>query len=347
MVPPGLPRYLLKRLLLLLPTLFGITLAVFALVQFVPGGPIDQYRMNLMAAGGGEAGRGGSGGLGSSTQIAERHLAALKAYYGFDRPVHEQFARYVTNLFRGDLGNSFRYSKPVTEVISARLPISIYYGLVTTILTYAICIPLGMVKAIRHRTWFDNTTSVLIFLGYAVPNFALGALLLVFFSVRNQWFPLGGFQSPNAAELPPLARALDIINHSILPLVCYMVGSFAVMTMLMKNSLMENMSADYVKTALASGLGWRRAVFVHATRNSLIPLATSFGGNIGLILTGSVLIEKVFNLPGIGLLFLESVQARDFPVAMGLTIIGAALLLVGNLLSDICVAMVDPRVRFE
>ncbi|MEO8377530.1 MAG: ABC transporter permease subunit, partial [Candidatus Sumerlaeota bacterium] len=223
----------------------------------------------------------------------------------------------------------------------------IYYGIVTTILTYGICIPLGMVKAIRHRGVVDNLTSVVIFVGYALPGYALGVVLVALFAVKHNVFPISGFASDNYDMLSSWGKLKDIVWHSVLPLVCYMVGSFAMMTMLMKNSLMENMSADYVRTFLAMGLTPRRAVFVHAFRNSLIPMATSFGNNIALILTGSLLIERVFNIQGMGLLFFESIQARDYPVVMALTVISTVLLLAGNLLSDICVALTDPRVRFQ
>ncbi|HNM47573.1 MAG TPA: ABC transporter permease, partial [Candidatus Sumerlaeota bacterium] len=186
-----------------------------------------------------------------------------------------------------------------------------------------------------------------IFIGYAVPGFVLGSILVVYLAARMGWFPTGGFTSENFADMGFLEKAWDLVHHGALPLVCYMVGSFAFMTMLMKNSLMENMSADYVRTTLAMGLPSRRAIFVHAFRNSLIPLATSFGSNIAIILTGSLLIERVFNIQGMGMLFFESIQSRDYPVVMAHTIIATVLLLVGNLLSDICVAVVDPRVRFR
>ncbi len=232
-------------------------------------------------------------------------------------------------------------------MIADRLPVSIYYGLVTAFFTYVICIPLGIVKALRHRTAVDNLSSILIFIGYAVPGFALGAVLANLFAVQFPIFPLGGFQSAGAADMPATARFMDIVWHSVLPLVAYLAGAFAITTMLMKNSLMENMSADYVRTALAKGLNWRRAVFVHALRNSLIPIATSIGSLLGIFLTGSVLIERVFNIQGVGLLFFEAIQARDFPVVMGFLAISSVILMLGNLLSDLAVAFVDPRVRFE
>jgi microcin C transport system permease protein len=331
----------------MVPTFIGVTLVVFLLTQFVPGGPIDQAIQQITqgAQQGGET--GGPSSRTGQTLISEKDLEALKEYYGFNLPVHERYLSYMKNLLFLDLGKSFRYSVPTAEMIAKRLPISLYYGLITTILTYAVCIPLGIVKAIRHRTLLDNATSVIIFAGYAIPPFALGAVLITIFAANYDWFPLGGFNSSNWEELSTWGKIWDIVHHSVLPLICYMIGSFALMTLLMKNSLMENMSADYVKTALANGSTWRKAIFGHAVRNSLIPLATSFGNIISLLLAGSLLIESVFNIQGMGLLFYEGIQARDYPVVMGITVISAILLLVGNLLSDLCVAAVDPRVRFQ
>lgn len=341
----GLRNYIIRRILLMIPTFLGVTFVVFLLCQFVPGGPIDQIMMQMAGAGG--DGETGSGAATSYENVTEADLQSLKEYYGFDKPMIVRYFHYLGNLAQLDLGKSFRYTLPVSELISERLPISIYYGLVTTILTYAICIPLGVLKAIKHRTYVDNITSLLIFIGYAVPNFALGALLLTIFSVQYDIFPLGGFRSDDWEELNFWGKVTDVMHHSVLPLICYMIGSFAIMTMLMKNSLMENMSADYVKTALANGHSWRHAILGHALRNSLIPIATSFGNNISLLVAGSLLIERVFNIQGLGLLSFDAIQSRDYPVVMGITVIAAILLLIGNLLSDLCVAAVDPRVRFR
>lgn len=330
----------------MLPTLIGVTFVVFLLTQFVPGGPIEQLRMRM--AGGGEGGEvtagGGSGG--SRTEIPEAQLAILKQYYGFDKPVLVRYGLYMKNLATLSLGESQRYLKPVTELILSRMPVSLYFGLITLILTYTICVPLGILKALKHRTFIDNATSALIFIGYSVPGYALGAVLLVAFAVKLDLFPLSGFVSNNWDQLSGLDKLKDLLNHTFLPLICWTLGSFAFMTMLMKNSLMENMSADYVKTALAKGLTWKRAVFVHALRNSLIPMATSVGNNISVLLASSLLIERVFGIPGMGLLFFDAMQARDYPVVMGIAVISAILLLVGNLISDLAVAFVDPRVRF-
>ena len=343
----ALRDYVIRRLLLMVPTFVGITFFTFLLCQFVPGGQIDQLRMAMAGAGGaGEAG-GGGGDARVQLDIPEEQLNKLREYYGFDRPLLVAYGAWLFDTVRLDLGDSFRYNEPVIRVIADRLPVSIYYGIVTALFTYGICIPLGILKAIKHRTRVDNLTSILIFVGYAIPGFALGAVMSNLLSVQWEVFPLGGFQSAEADGLSGTATLLDIAWHSVLPLVAYLAGSFAVTTMLMKNSLIENMSADYVKTALAKGLNWRRAVFVHALRNSLIPMATSIGGLLGIFLTGSFLIERVFNIQGVGLLAFEAIQTRDFPVVLGFLVISSAVLMLGNLVSDLAVALVDPRVRFE
>ncbi len=343
----ALRNYVVRRLLLMIPTFIGITFATFLLCQFVPGGPIDQLRLQLAGAGGGGEVGGGGGGRLPQLVIPDDQLQQLRQYYGFDKPLPIAYANWLYQTVKLDLGQSFRYNEPVLQVIKQRLPVSIYYGVITAFFVYAISIPLGIVKAIRHRTAIDNLSSVLIFIGFAVPGFALGAVLVNILAVQFQIFPLGGFQSPGAGTLTTFAKAMDIVWHSILPLIAYLIGAFAIDTMLMKNSLMENMSADYVRTALAKGLNWRRAVFVHALRNSLIPMATSIGGLLGIFIAGSFLIERVFNIEGIGLLAFEAIQSRDFPVVMGILVIESVVLLLGNLLSDLAVAFVDPRVRFE
>ena len=342
----ALRDFALRRLLLMLPTLLGITFLVFLLCQFVPGGPIDQMRMRIAGAGDFGETSSGSSKMSSSIDIPEEDLSTLKKYYGFDEPILVRYATYLGKLASFDLGDSFRYTLPVEDLISSRFPVSVYFGLIAFLLTYSVCIPLGILKALRHKSHFDNITSIIIFLGYAIPGFALGAVLLGLFAVQHDWFPLAGFESHNFADMSLVDKVLDRVHHTALPVICYAIHLFAFMTILMKNSLLENMSADYVKTALAKGMTWKRAVFGHALRNSLIPIATSFGNNISLILTGSLLIERVFGIPGMGLLFFEAITSRDYPVVMGYIFISSGLMLLGNLLSDLCVAGADPRVRF-
>jgi microcin C transport system permease protein len=209
-----------------------------------------------------------------------------------------------------------------------------------------VCIPLGMAKAVRHKSGFDNISSVVIFTGYAIPGWVAGVLMLVLFASHYDLFPLGGLVSDRFGEMGLWGQVRDIGRHTVLPLISYVIGSFTVMTLLMKNTLMDNLSADYVRTAIAKGLSFKKAVFRHAMRNSMIPIATSFGNNISILLMGSFLIEKVFNIDGMGLLGYESVVDRDYPVVMGILVISSLLFMIGNILSDVCVAIVDPRVRF-
>jgi microcin C transport system permease protein len=335
--------YFLRRLLLIIPTFIGITLLVFAVTRVVPGGPIERMLNQALMAGGerGGAQRSVAGGV-----LSDQQMAQLRAYYGFDKPILVSYADWLRKVLVLDLGRSTRYNEPVWDTIKDRFPVSILYGVATLILTYAVCIPLGIAKAIRHQSPFDNITSGLVFFGYAIPSYVIGIALLMYFASRLGWFPLGGFVSENFAALSPLQKAKDLVHHAVLPLLSYMAGSFAVTTFMMKNSLMDNLSADYVRTAIAKGLSFRAAVYRHAVRNSLIPIATSFGGNIALILTGSFLIERIYNIDGFGLLGFESLVERDYPVVLGILVISSALFLIGNILSDICVALVDPRVKF-
>ena len=338
--------YFIRRFLLIAPTFVGVTILVFILTRLVPGGPIERMLQEAAMAGGDYTSEtSGFDGHGGST-LSDDQIEELKAYYGFDKPVLVAYVEWLGKVLVLDLGTSTRYNDPVWDTIKDRFPISIFYGVATLILTYGVCIPLGIVKAIRHKTAFDNLSSALVFFGYAIPNYVVGIGLLTYFSAELEWFPLGGFVSDEFDSLSAVGKAMDVLWHGTLPLLAYMAGSFAVMTMLMKNSLMDNLAAEYVRTAIAKGMDFRRAVFGHALRNSLIPIATSFGSIITLILTGSFLVEKIFNIDGFGLLGFESLVERDYPVVMGILVISSLLFLIGNILSDICVALVDPRVKF-
>jgi len=335
--------YFLRRLLLLPPTLFGITILVFLITRLVPGGPLERAIMEAQQA---NVAAGVSSSVGQGMALSEDQLQQLREYYGFDKPWYVSYADWVVKIFQGDLGTSYRYNEPVWDVIRSRFPVSLFYGIVTLIITYAISIPLGVVKAIKHRTALDNITSVIIFAGYAVPGYVLGSLLLLYFSVGLEWFPMGGFTSLYFDEMGPWEKVKDVMHHAVLPLICYLIGSFAVTTLLVKNNLMDNLAADYVRTAIAKGVSFRRAVTGHALRNSLIPIATTFGQNVTLLVTGSFLIETIFDINGFGLLGLSAIFDRDYPIVMGVVLLSSFLLLIGNILSDILVALVDPRVRF-
>jgi len=250
-------------------------------------------------------------------------------------------------LLQGSLGDSERYGDPVISMVRKRMPISLFYGVISMILIYGICIPLGIVKAIKHRTWLDNVSSIAVFSGYAIPGYVLGSFLLVFLGARLDLFPLSGFVSENFGELPLGAKIFDLFHHAVMPLSCYLVGSFAFMTFMMKNNLMDNLAADYVRTATAKGVPYGSAVFRHAFRNSIIPIATTVGQNITLLVGGSFLIEKIFDIDGFGLLQYNAILDKDEPVVLGVLTISATLMLLGNVISDLCVAFVDPRIRFR
>lgn len=340
--------YFIRRFLLIIPTFIGITIMVFTITRFVPGGPIERIiaQAQQMRSFGGRS----TIGLTAEEQtqpLSQEQIQELKKYYGFDKPVLVSYFLWLGKVMRGDLGVSTRYYDPVWHMIRDRIPISLYFGIISLILVYGICIPLGIAKAIRHKSAFDNASSVVVFAGYAVPGWVVGVLMLVLLASHWEIFPLGGIVSDDFEDFTMIQKVGDIVWHTVLPLSAYVIGSFTVMTFLMKNTLMDNLAADYVRTAIAKGLPFRKAVFRHALRNSLIPIATSFGNNISVILTGSFLIEKVFNINGMGLLGYESVVERDYPVVMGILVISSLLFMIGNILSDICVAIVDPRVKFE
>ena len=261
--------------------------------------------------------------------------------------VAELFTLRYSGVFQGDLGESFRYGEPALEVILDRLPVSTYFGLLTFFVTYLVCIPLGIIKAVKHNTWVDDASSILIFVGYAVPSYALGALLLLYFSVTLDWLPMGGLTSEGFEELSTWEKFKDLAAHTFQPLCCYLVGGFAFVTMLMKNHLMDNLAADYMRTAMAKGISFRNAVHKHALRNSLIPIATNVGHQVTLFVGGSFLIERIFDINGFGLLGFQSVLDSDVPVVMGVLMLSAFLMLLGNVLADALVALVDPRVRFD
>ena len=335
--------YFFRRLLLVIPTLIGITLLVFAVTRLVPGGPLERALMEAQQS---ALASGAAPAAGEGMALSESQIRQLAEYYGFDKPWYLSYVDWLGKVVRGDLGQSYRYHQPVWDVIRERFPVSLFFGLTSLVITYLVCIPLGVVKAIRHRTFIDNVTSIIIFTGYAVPGYVLGALLLLFFAAEVQWFPMGGFTSLHFDELSFWGKTKDLLHHATLPLICYLVGSFAVTTLLMKNNLMDNLAADYVRTALAKGVSFEGAVYGHALRNSLIPIATTFGQNITLLVSGSFLIETIFDIDGFGLLGLNSIFDRDYPVVMGVVLLASLLLLIGNILSDLLVALVDPRIRF-
>jgi microcin C transport system permease protein len=332
--------YILRRLLLIIPTLFGISLVCFALVQFVPGGPVEQMIAKAQAAAAYHPGSRG---------VSAEEVENIKAYFGFDQPVHIRYFTWLGNMLRGDFGNSYVYQLPVLEVILSKVPISLFFGLVSYIIAYVISIPLGMRKAMSHGGWLDTASSALVFAGYVIPGYALGMLLIIFFAGGSyfDWFPIGNIVSDNFESLSPIGKVLDFLHHMILPVFCYIIGDFALLTLLMKNSVIEELNKDYMRTAMAKGLSFRRAAWGHAFRNALIPLATGLGSILAVFFTSALLIERVFDIDGMGLLFFNSMVGRDYNVVLGIIVLSSLLVMLGRLLSDIIYVAVDPRIRFD
>ena len=257
------------------------------------------------------------------------------------------FQKKFAGLLQGDLQDSLIYGDPVGQVIRERLPISIFYGLLTALFTYGISIPLGILKAIKHRTWIDNWSSVFLFIGYSIPGFAIGTLLLLWFAFQRDWFPISGFVSGNFSELSGWGKVKDLAHHAVLPLICYLMSGFALTTMMMKNSIMDVLASDYIRTAVAKGASFKSAITGHALRNAIVPIAATFGQLLAALVSGSFLIESVFDINGAGQLGFTAATHSDYNVMMGVLFLSATMLMLGNILSDILLALVNPRIRFD
>jgi microcin C transport system permease protein len=338
--------YTLKRFLLMLPTLLGVLLLTFVVIQFVPGGPVEQYLAEARAG----TGSGAEGGLSyrGSQGVDPKRLEQVKALYGFDKPAPERFWQMLTQFARFDLGKSFFQNKDVSQLVWEKLPVSMSLGLWTFFISYAVAIPLGIAKAVRAGSRFDLATTLLILVGYAIPGFVMGVALLVIFGGQLQWFPLRGLTSSNWDEMAWGARIADYLWHITLPVTAMVVGSFAVTAMLTKNAFLEEIRKQYVVTARAKGLSERQVLWRHVLRNALLPIITGFpAAFVGAFFTGALLIETLFSLDGLGLLGYESVIRRDYPVVMGTLFLFTLIGLVTKLISDLCYVWADPRVKFD
>lgn len=344
--------YFLRRLLLIIPTLFGITLVCFVIINLAPGSPI-QKKLAMLRFGGamGNAAAGSSGGIGyerGDQGVSEEIVEALKRQYGFDRPLLVRYCIWARNIATLDFGESFMYEEPAIDVILARIPISLQFGLTSLILTYAICMTLGIIKALVDGSPFDIGSSLVLFVMYSVPSLMLGILLIVFVAgAEDSWFPIGGIVSDRYDDLNVWGKVVDRIRHFILPLSCYMIGSFTFLTVLMKNSMLEVIKLDYVLTARAKGLSNKVVYLKHALRNALLPVVTGVGGILSVFFAGSVVIEQIFQIDGMGLLGYNAALARDYNVIMGLIFISSILFLIGRLLVDVLYVLVDPRIDFS
>ncbi len=343
--------YIIKRLLLMIPTLFGVMLLTFIVTQFVPGGPVEQLTAQLEGQEhAGEASSGAQGLYRGARGLDPEQVEALKALYGFDKPAHERFLQMLGQYLAFDFGESYFHNQSVIELVKSKLPVSISLGLWTFFLTYLTCIPLGIAKAVRDGSSFDTFTSTLILIGYAIPGFVLAIMLLVLFGGGSFYdvFPLRGLVSDNWETLSWWGKITDYLWHLVLPVSAMMVGSFAVMTLLTKNSFVEEIRKQYVLTAKAKGLQENVILYKHVFRNAVIPLITGFpAAFIGALFTGSLLIETVFSLDGLGLLAYESVIKRDYPVVLGTLYVFTLLGLISKLLSDISYVIIDPRIQFD
>ncbi|HEX7676374.1 MAG TPA: ABC transporter permease subunit [Bdellovibrio sp.] len=339
--------YLIRRLLLMIPTFLGITIVTFVLINLAPGSPIEQKLQAIRF--GSAAGGGSSGGVNSrgDTSVNQEVIDALKKQYGFDKPMHIRYLIWLKNLSHLDFGESFTYQEPVIDVIVSKLPVTLAFGFASLILTYLVCIPLGVRKAIAAGGGFDRTSTIILNFTYAIPPLILGIFLIVVFAGKLNLFPIGGFQSDDYDSMTTMAKFWDRAHHFVLPLICYMIGGFTELSILMRNSMLDIIKSDFVRTARAKGLSERVVVFKHALRNALIPIATGLGGYLGAFLAGSLIIEQMFNLDGMGLLSYQSVLARDYNVIMGITFISSMLLMLGRIVSDIIYVIVDPRIDFK
>ena len=336
----------------MIPTLFGIILITFAIVQFVPGGPVEQMVAQLQGReAGGEVGAAPSGGGYRGRQgVDAARVAEIRKLYGFDKPAHERFFQMVGQFIRFDLGKSFYHNKDVWQLIKEKLPVSISLGLWTFLLIYLISIPLGIAKAVRSGTPFDTATTFVVLLGYAIPSFVLGVIFLVYFAGGTfvQWFPLRNIVSTNWDELGLFAKIADYFWHITLPVTAMVLGGFAVITILTKNSVLEEIRKQYVLTARAKGVSEQGVLWKHVFRNAMIPIMTGFpAAFVGIFFGSSLLIETLFSLDGLGLLSYESVIRRDYPVVLGSLFLFTVIGLLTTLLRDLSYVLVDPRVKFD
>lgn len=325
----------------MIPTLLGITLVCFLIIQMVPGGPVEELlsRAQSMANHGANANR----------SLSPEQIEAIKAHFGFDKPIHVRYLQWLGNVLHLDLGESYAYGEPVWDVIKARFPISVFFGLTSFFLSYLICIPLGVAKAVRHNSRFDTWSSVAIFSGYVMPGYALGILLIVFLAGGSflDLFPLGGLMSDDFESMTFMGKMVDLGHHLILPMTCYMLSEFAFLTLLMKNSILEELGKDYMRTAMAKGMSFSRALWTHAMRNSLVPIATRASEIFTLMFAGALLIEKVFDIDGMGLLYYNSMVNRDYNVVLGVILLSSLMAMLGRLFADLLYTWVDPRIQLK
>jgi microcin C transport system permease protein len=333
-------RYMLTRVALMVPTLFGVLTATFVLIQFVPGGPVEQAIAEI---------RQGRQARGHGGELDAAQLAAIRKLYGFDKPPLERFWLTLRSFAQFDFGTSFQNNQDVWTLIKEKLPVSISLGVWSFLAAYLLSIPLGVAKAVRDGSRFDALSTLIVLAGFALPGFVLGVVLIVLFCGGTflDWFPLRGLTSDNWDELAWPARILDYFWHLTLPLLCLTIGSFATLTMLTKNTFIEEIRKQYVLVARAKGLSERSVLYKHVFRNALLPIVTGLpAALVGAFFGGALLIETLFSLDGLGLLSYEAIIRRDYPVVLASVYLLALIGLAIKLLADLLYVLVDPRVQF-
>ncbi|MBK8176475.1 MAG: microcin C ABC transporter permease YejB [Rhodospirillales bacterium] len=359
--------YIIRRLLLIIPTLFAIMLINFVIIQTAPGGPVEQIIARLTGegaaitervsqSGAGETlgaqpgGEGAAGKYRGAQGLDPEFIAALEKQFGFDKPLYERFWLMLKHYAVFDFGESYFRNRKVVDLVLDKMPVSISLGLWTTLITYLISIPLGILKAVRDGTRFDVATSVAVIVANAIPAFLFAVLLLVVFAGGSyvQWFPLRGLTSESWADLSWPARIADYFWHLVLPITAMVIGGFATLTMLTKNSFLDQINQQYVLTARAKGLSEKRVLYGHVFRNAMLIVIAGFpSAFIGILFTGTVFIEIIFSLDGLGLLGFEAAFQRDYPLMFGTLYFFSLVGLVLNLVGDVMYTIVDPRIDFE
>lgn len=326
--------YLIKRLLLLIPTMLGITIITFFIIQLAPGNPVER-KLQL------------DEGI-KSEAITQQIVEETKKLYGLDKPIYERYWIWLKQIVTLDFGRSYKDHRPVIDKIAERLPITITLNIISIFVIYLIAIPLGVYSAVRTGSFAERSTTFFLFILYSIPSFWMAMILIFFLGGGEYWniFPVYGILSPGAETYPFFKKALDFLWHIVLPVFCLTYGSFAYLSRFQKGSLLEVLREDFVRTATAKGLPPSKVILRHALRNALIPIITILAGILPAMIGGSVIIETIFSIPGIGQLGFESVLARDYPMIMAIATISAFLTLLGILFSDIVYVLVDPRISF-
>lgn len=320
-------KYLLQRLLLLVPLLLGITLISFIVMHLTPGSPVDSVKM--------------------SPDVDARAQMRLYKAYGLDKPLHVQYLGWLKRVVTLNFGRSFKDGRKVINKILERLPATILLNVCSLIVIFGVAIPIGIISAVKHNQFIDKVFTVLVFIGYSIPTFALALVLMHFFGVKLGWLPISGMTSINFEFLSTWGKFLDIIKHLVLPVITSAIGGLAFISRYLRSSMLEVIRQDFIKAARSRGITERKIILVHALRNALIPVVTMLGLLVPVLMSGSVIFETIFSWPGMGRLAYNAIMSRDYPVVMGVGVIMAVLTLAGNMLADIGYAAVDPRIRYK